>query len=102
MKKIVLILVVAIFAWTFESASAQTADTTNKVEVKKKVKTRRKGRNTNVKTVVKGTGNTDAVNGTTTVAVTGKPAPAKPIETPPQTNTVYVPVETPAPAPVII
>ncbi|MDF2433985.1 MAG: hypothetical protein JWP44_3616 [Mucilaginibacter sp.] len=98
MKKIRLVLIMAIMTWAVQAADAQTTDTAkNHIEVTKKTKTRRQGRKTTTKTVMEGTGTPSAISGAADAVVTGKPIPPPPVATPPP-----APVATPPAPPTVI
>jgi len=102
MKRISLILFIAVMVWIVQAAQAQTEDTTkNHVEVKKKVKKGAHGR-TVTKIRMTGKGTPDAVGDAADGAVTGhlKPAPEPTpiVVTPPPPS----PEPAPAPAPTVV
>jgi hypothetical protein len=116
MKKISLILLLAAFVWTVQTAQAQTQDTTKKVQdttknhidIKKKVRQGSHGR-TITKIKVSGKGTPGAISDAAEGALTGhvqKPVPAPVVVTPPPPTpaptvvVVHDTVRTPAPAPV--
>jgi len=119
MKKISLILLLAGFVWTVQTAQAQAQDTTKKIQdttknhidIKKKVRQGSHGR-TITKIKVSGKGTPGAISDAAEGALTGhvqKPAPAPVVVTPPPPApepvaptvvVVHDTVRTPAPAPV--
>lgn len=110
MKKISLVIGMAFLALTFQNVNAQSSDT-NKVEIKKKVKTHPKGYST-TKTKIKGSGTAGTAgvnaNSTTPVVVNppaqvtiNTPPPPPPAEPKPTTTTTTVTTKTPVTKPVV-